>query len=68
MRLRTRIDEESPRSQASVPIDDAAARQHLLGVRNEGQGLFEAVDEAIVDVLSDDSQEFLRRSQQEGGE
>ena len=68
MQLRKRRTVEGDNAPTNRPIDDSPDREDLRNFRSQGEGLLEACDKAISRALSGDSRDFIRRSQQEGGQ
>ncbi len=68
MQLRRRRTVDGDKPLTNSPTDDSTGSEGLRDFRSQGEGLLEACDRAISRALSGDSRDFLRRSQQEGGQ
>ena len=66
LRKRRRVENNNPVTKS--PISESTAGEGLKTFRSQGEGLLDACDKAISRALSGDSRDFLRRSQQEGGQ
>jgi len=66
MRFRERHNEPSARVE-SPPVGSPGG-ENLDAVRQAGESLFQAADDAIDRALSGDSQAFLEATRQEGGQ
>ena len=68
MRFRKRTSDQDLNPTEPVTTNVRSRNENLQGMRNQGESLAEACDRAIARALSGDSQDFIQRSQQEGGQ
>lgn len=68
MLLKTRRHQRDDTTRATSPAEGHGPDENLQGLRSEGQRLLDASDQAISKALSRDSEYFLMRSRQQGGQ
>jgi hypothetical protein len=68
MRIRNRTGEQDLNPIQRATTNVRSRNENLQGMRNRGESLAEACDRAIARALSGDSEDFIQRSQQEGGQ
>ena len=68
MRFRKRTGEQDLNPTQPVTTNIRSRNEKLQARRNQGESLAEACDRAIARALSGDSEDFIQRSQQEGGQ
>ena len=68
MRVKKRNNEQELDPTRSLTPQAGSGGEKLRDLRNQGESLINACDRAIARALSGDSQDFITRSEQEGGE